>query len=63
MSTSVTLPNRLVSTQSADCRIRCRAMGGLFPGGWWPPLMLEPGWVTENRDHFEVFHVHFGFRF
>ena len=33
------------------------------PGGWWPPLMLEPGWVTENRDHFEVFHVHFGFLF
>jgi len=30
MSTSVTLPIRLVSTQSADCRIRCRAMGGRF---------------------------------
>jgi len=23
--------------------------------------MAEPGGVTENRDHFEVFHVHFGF--
>ena len=23
--------------------------------------MLEPGWATENRDHFDVFHGHFGF--
>jgi len=23
--------------------------------------MLEPGWVSENRNRFEVFHVHFGF--
>jgi hypothetical protein len=37
------------------------ADGRTVPGGWWPPLMLEPGWVTENRDHFDVFHVHFGF--
>ena len=35
--------------------------GRRVPGGWWPPLMLEPGWVTENHDQFEVFHVHFGF--
>jgi hypothetical protein len=35
--------------------------GRKVPGGWWPPLMLEPGWVTENRDRFDVFHVHFGF--
>jgi hypothetical protein len=27
--------------------------------GWWPPVMLEPGWV---RDHeFDVFHINFGF--
>ena len=31
------------------------------PGGWWPPVMLEPGWVTDNHDRFDVFHVHFGF--
>jgi hypothetical protein len=37
------------------------ADGRTVPGGWWPPLMLEPGWVTENRNRFEVFHVHFGF--
>jgi len=31
------------------------------PGGWWPPLMLEPGWIAEHHDEFDVFHVHFGF--
>jgi hypothetical protein len=35
--------------------------GRKVPGGWWPPLMLEPGWVTNNHDRFDVFHVHFGF--
>lgn len=35
--------------------------GSKVPGGWWPPLMLEPGWVTDNQDHFDVFHVQFGF--
>ena len=40
---------------------------GLFPARWaegsgWlvATLIAEPGGVTENRDHFEVFHVHFG---
>lgn len=37
------------------------ADGRTVPGGWWPPLMLEPGWVTANHDRFDVFHVHFGF--
>ena len=44
---------RLADPQPAD--------GRTVPGGWWPPLMLEPGWVSENRNRFEVFHVHFGF--
>jgi len=35
--------------------------GRKVPGGWWPPLMLEPGWVSANHDRFDVFHVHFGF--
>lgn len=35
--------------------------GRTMPGGWWPPLMLEPGWVSDNHDRFDVFHVHFGF--
>jgi hypothetical protein len=37
------------------------ADGCTVPGGWWPPLMLEPGWVTANHHRFDVFHVHFGF--
>ena len=37
------------------------ADGRTVPGGWWPPLMLEPGWVSGNHDRFDVFHVHFGF--
>lgn len=37
------------------------ADGHTLPGGWWPPLMLEPGWVSANHDKFDVFHVHFGF--
>ncbi|MEZ0339343.1 glycosyltransferase [Mycobacterium sp. pV006] len=37
------------------------ADGRKVPGGWWPPLMLEPGWVSANHEHFDVFHVHFGF--
>lgn len=31
------------------------------PGGWWPPVMLQPGWVGANHHRFDVFHVHFGF--
>jgi glycosyltransferase involved in cell wall biosynthesis len=37
------------------------ADGRTVPGGWWPPLMLEPGWVSDHHDEFDVFHVHFGF--
>ncbi len=31
------------------------------PGVWWPPLMLSPQWVRDNRHRFDVMHVHFGF--
>lgn len=37
------------------------ADGRTVPGGWWPPLMLEPGWVSDNHSRFDVFHIHFGF--
>lgn len=37
------------------------ANGRTVPGGWWPPLMLERGWVADNHRRFDVFHVHFGF--
>lgn len=34
-----------------------------LPGqrGWWPPRMLDPSWVVEHADAFDVFHVQFGF--
>lgn len=28
---------------------------------WWPPVMLDPAWVREHADRFDVFHLHFGF--
>lgn len=28
---------------------------------WWPPLALDPGWVREHHDQFDLAHVHFGF--
>jgi glycosyltransferase involved in cell wall biosynthesis len=28
---------------------------------WWPPMLLDPGWVRQNADRFDVMHVHFGF--
>ena len=37
------------------------ADGAKAPGGWWPPLMLDPEWIARNHEHFDVFHVHFGF--
>jgi hypothetical protein len=37
------------------------ADGRKVPGGWWPPVMLEPSWIARNHRRFDVFHVHFGF--
>lgn len=31
------------------------------PGRWWPHAALEPAWVRENADAFDVLHLHFGF--
>ena len=28
---------------------------------WWPPMLLDPGWVRQNAHRFDVMHVHFGF--
>lgn len=30
------------------------------PQRWWPPVMLDAGWVREHADAFDVFHLHFG---
>lgn len=35
--------------------------GRTVPGGWWPPLMLEPEWLQSHHHEFDVFHLHFGF--
>lgn len=35
--------------------------GRTVPGGWWPPLMLDPQWIEENHERFDVFHIQFGF--
>jgi glycosyltransferase involved in cell wall biosynthesis len=37
------------------------ADGARVPGGWWPPAMLDAGWVSANHATFDIFHVHFGF--
>lgn len=34
---------------------------GTEQSGWWPPAMLEPGWIDEHADDFDLMHVHFGF--
>lgn len=34
---------------------------GAPEGRWWPPPMLEPAWVRDHADDFDVLHVHFGF--
>lgn len=28
---------------------------------WWPPAMLDPGWIEDHHDQIDVFHLHFGF--
>jgi len=56
---------RHLADPDGDCVVRLAdpipADGRTVPGGWWPPLMLEPGWVSANHNRFDVFHVHFGF--
>jgi hypothetical protein len=35
--------------------------GRKVPGGWWPPVALDPEWIVDHAGEFDVFHVHFGF--
>ena len=44
----VRLPDRPVTGGSPDAR-------------WWPPAMLDAGWVRAHADEFDIMHVHFGF--
>lgn len=34
---------------------------GAPAGQWWPPRMLEGGWVAEHSTEFDLMHIHFGF--
>ncbi|GAB3711899.1 glycosyltransferase family protein [Mariniluteicoccus flavus] len=34
---------------------------GTEQSGWWPPAMLEEGWIGEHADAFDLMHIHFGF--
>lgn len=29
-------------------------------GQWWPPVALDPDWVRDHGDDFDVLHLHFG---
>jgi glycosyltransferase involved in cell wall biosynthesis len=33
---------------------------GAEPGRWWPPQILDAGWIRTNADRFDVLHLHFG---
>ncbi|MEV0355032.1 glycosyltransferase family 1 protein [Nocardia sp. NPDC050697] len=37
------------------------ADGRTVPGGWWPPLMLDPAWIDAHHAEFDLMHLHFGF--
>jgi glycosyltransferase involved in cell wall biosynthesis len=30
------------------------------PARWWPPVVLDAGWLTEHAAEVDVLHVHFG---
>ena len=32
-----------------------------LPGQWWPPAMLDTGWVAAQHREFDLAHLHFGF--
>jgi hypothetical protein len=38
-----------------------RVPGDVPAAQWWPPPVLDPAWVREHRDEFDLAHVHFGF--
>ncbi|MCP2303802.1 Glycosyl transferases group 1 [Actinokineospora globicatena] len=55
---------RHLSPPAGDARVRRLPdvpVLGAPAGQWWPPPMLDPGWIHRNREDFDVFHVHFGF--
>ncbi|QNE42628.1 glycosyltransferase [Frigoribacterium sp. NBH87] len=41
-------------------RLADPAPAGAGPGQWWPPVMVDAGWVRAHADEFDLLHVHFG---
>ena len=37
------------------------ADGRRVPWGWWPPVMLDPDWLSDHASSFDLVHVQFGF--
>jgi hypothetical protein len=33
---------------------------GAAPGQWWPPQVLDAGWIRAHAAEFDVLHLHFG---
>jgi glycosyltransferase involved in cell wall biosynthesis len=33
---------------------------GAPPDVWWPPVALDPAWITAHRDAIDILHIHFG---
>ncbi len=29
-------------------------------GSWWPPRMVDPAWIRQHVDDFDLMHLHFG---
>ncbi|GAB3624728.1 hypothetical protein GCM10027418_28130 [Mariniluteicoccus endophyticus] len=40
---------------------RPRRGDGTEESSWWPPAMLEEGWIDGHADTFDLMHIHFGF--
>ncbi|BBY18489.1 glycosyltransferase family protein [Mycolicibacterium litorale] len=38
-----------------------RPIGATLPGQWWPPRLLDPRYLAEGCESFDVMHVHFGY--
>lgn len=33
---------------------------GAERGRWWPPVILDPAWITAHRQKAQLLHIHFG---
>ncbi|WP_050346782.1 glycosyltransferase [Arsenicicoccus sp. oral taxon 190] len=56
-------PTREPAGAGGAARLPDPLPAGRWPaeGVWWPPRMLEPGWIAEHASDIDVVHLHFGF--